>query len=53
MVQNGMANSRMKDYYDLAILSRAFDFEAELLGRAFARPSSAGRQRSRSGSRLA
>jgi hypothetical protein len=35
MVQLGMANSRMKDFYDLAILAREFDFEGQLLARAF------------------
>ena len=34
MVQLGMANSRMKDFYDLAVLARDFDFEGELLARA-------------------
>ena len=34
MVQLGMANSRMKDFYDLAVLARDFDFEGELLTRA-------------------
>lgn len=34
MVQLGMANSRMKDFYDIAILARRFDFDGELLSRA-------------------
>lgn len=34
MVQLGVANSRMKDFYDLAVLARDFDFEGELLTRA-------------------
>jgi hypothetical protein len=34
MVQLGMANSRMKDFYDVALLARTFDFEGELLTRA-------------------
>lgn len=34
MVQLGMANSRMKDFYDLIVLSRQFEFESELLVRA-------------------
>ncbi len=34
MVQLGMANSRMKDFYDVAVLSRDFDFEGALLTRA-------------------
>jgi Nucleotidyl transferase AbiEii toxin, Type IV TA system len=34
MVQLGMANSRMKDFYDIALLARNFDFDAELLARA-------------------
>jgi Nucleotidyl transferase AbiEii toxin, Type IV TA system len=29
-----MANSRMKDFYDIALLARTFDFDAELLARA-------------------
>lgn len=33
-VQLGMANSRMKDFYDLAVLARDFEFEGELLARA-------------------
>jgi predicted nucleotidyltransferase component of viral defense system len=31
MVQLGLANSRMKDFYDLVILSRMFEFDGELL----------------------
>jgi predicted nucleotidyltransferase component of viral defense system len=34
MVQLGMANSRMKDFYDLAVLARGFDFDGEVLARA-------------------
>lgn len=34
IVQLGMANSRMKDYYDLVVLARAFDFDGETLVRA-------------------
>lgn len=34
MVQLGMANSRMKDFYDVAVLARDFDFDGELLVRA-------------------
>lgn len=34
MVQLGMANSRMKDFYDVAVLARDFDFDGELLARA-------------------
>ena len=34
MVQLGMANSRMKDFYDVAVLSRDFDFDGPLLTRA-------------------
>jgi hypothetical protein len=34
MVQLGMANSRMKDFYDVAILARDFDFDGDLLARA-------------------
>lgn len=33
-VQLGMANSRMKDFYDLAVLARDFDFDGPLLARA-------------------
>jgi predicted nucleotidyltransferase component of viral defense system len=31
MVQLGLANSRMKDFYDLAVLSESFEFEGEKL----------------------
>lgn len=31
IVDRGMANSRMKDYFDLYILSREFDFEGQVL----------------------
>lgn len=34
MVQLGMANSRMKDFYDLLVLSEEFAFEGEVLARA-------------------
>jgi predicted nucleotidyltransferase component of viral defense system len=34
MVQLGMANSRMKDFYDLVVLAKRFDFEVEVLVRA-------------------
>ena len=34
MVALGMANSRMKDYYDLWVLSQSFDFERSRLVRA-------------------
>jgi len=34
IVQLGMANSRMKDFYDVAVLGRDFDFDGELLTRA-------------------
>ena len=34
MVQRGMANSRMKDYYDLWFMSRRFDFDGSLLSTA-------------------
>jgi predicted nucleotidyltransferase component of viral defense system len=34
MVQLGMANTRMKDFYDVAVLAQNFDFNAELLSRA-------------------
>lgn len=34
MVQLGMANSRMKDFYDVAVLARDFDFGGALLARA-------------------
>jgi len=34
MVQLGMANSRMKDFFDVAVLARIFDFDGELLTRA-------------------
>jgi predicted nucleotidyltransferase component of viral defense system len=34
VVQLGMANSRMKDFYDLAVLASDFDFEASVLIRA-------------------
>ena len=34
MVQLGLANSRMKDFYDLVVLGRTFDFDGALLARA-------------------
>jgi predicted nucleotidyltransferase component of viral defense system len=34
MVQLGMTNSRMKDFYDLAVLARDFDFDCSLLTQA-------------------
>ena len=34
MVQLGLANSRMKDFYDILVLSRMFDFNGDLLVRA-------------------
>lgn len=34
MVKLGMANSRMKDFYDIAILARDYDFDGDLLARA-------------------
>ena len=34
MVNLGLANSRMKDFYDLEVLSRTFPFEGEVLVRA-------------------
>jgi len=34
MVQLGLANSRMKDFYDLVVLSRIFDFDGGTLVRA-------------------
>ncbi len=34
MVAHGVVNSRMKDYYDLWLLSRLFDFEGWLLAKA-------------------
>jgi len=34
LAQLGMANSRMKDFYDLLVLARDFDFDGELLTRA-------------------
>ena len=36
MVLLGRANSRMKDFYDIWLLSQAFEFEADRLSRAFA-----------------
>jgi hypothetical protein len=34
IVSLGMVNSRMKDFYDLWVLSMEFEFDGELLGRA-------------------
>jgi len=34
MTQLGMANSRMKDFYDIAVLAREFEFDGPLLTRA-------------------
>ena len=34
MVQLGMANSRMKDFFDVVVLSRTFDFDGDWLARA-------------------
>ena len=34
MVELGLANSRMKDFYDILILSRLFDFEGQVLVQA-------------------
>jgi predicted nucleotidyltransferase component of viral defense system len=34
MVHLGLANSRMKDFYDLVILSRLFDYDGDVLARA-------------------
>jgi predicted nucleotidyltransferase component of viral defense system len=34
MVKLGMANSRMKDFYDLVVLSSSFEFDGEILVRA-------------------
>ena len=36
MVLLGRANSRMKDFYDIWILSRLFDFDDDRLARAIA-----------------
>jgi predicted nucleotidyltransferase component of viral defense system len=36
MVMFGLANSRMKDYYDIWMLSRSYDFDAERLSCAIA-----------------
>lgn len=38
MVLFGLANTRMKDYYDIWILSRSYVFDAERLSRAIAAP---------------
>jgi hypothetical protein len=39
LVKLGIANTRMKDFYDLEILSRTFAFEGKLLPRRFKTPS--------------
>lgn len=36
MVSLGMANSRMKDFYDIYVLAKSFSFEGALLSRAIA-----------------
>jgi predicted nucleotidyltransferase component of viral defense system len=36
MVMLGLANSRMKDFYDVWILSRSYDFDEDRLSRAIA-----------------
>ncbi len=36
MVQLGLNNSRLKDYYDIWVLSRSFDFDDERLAKAIA-----------------
>jgi hypothetical protein len=36
MVKLGMANSRMKDFYDLVVIARSFPFEGETLKKAIA-----------------
>jgi predicted nucleotidyltransferase component of viral defense system len=36
LVELGIANTRMKDFYDLWVLARRFDFEGERLARAIA-----------------
>jgi predicted nucleotidyltransferase component of viral defense system len=36
LVELGIANTRMKDFYDLWMLARRFDFEGERLGQAIA-----------------
>lgn len=38
MVMLGLANSRMKDFYDVWILSRSYDFDEDRLSRAIAAP---------------
>jgi len=34
MVKLGILNSRMKDFYDIWMLSRTFDFSGEMLAKA-------------------
>jgi predicted nucleotidyltransferase component of viral defense system len=34
MVQLGLANSRMKDFYDVAVLAKMFEFDGQVLARA-------------------
>ena len=36
MVMLGLANTRMKDFYDIWMLSRSYDFDGERLSRAIA-----------------
>lgn len=36
IVKLGLANTRMKDFYDIAVLARDFDFDGALLSRALA-----------------
>jgi hypothetical protein len=37
MVKLGVLNSRMKDFYDIWMLSRSFDFQGEMLAEAVAK----------------
>ena len=37
IVQLGLANTRMKDFYDLLVIARTFPFEGELLCDAIAK----------------
>jgi hypothetical protein len=34
LVKPGLANSRMKDFYDIVLLSRLFEFEEKIMGEA-------------------
>ncbi|MDK1388829.1 nucleotidyl transferase AbiEii/AbiGii toxin family protein [Sinorhizobium sp. 8-89] len=45
MVMLGRANSWMKDFYDLWVLSRSFDFSGDRLARAIAATLSGARRR--------